>query len=201
MDLLAERRVRRLCSYFARHSQTRYSICSPRYIKALSVQLGAQVLIVILAVRPLTSLWKGYLPAVETRRHSSFTGSCARTSFVAQVRGTTDSMQTRPPLHSSATNIQGSASLSKGPPTFSQNIHSDGVMARIAKKLKLKFTTTCSNQDSTITRRTDGHTRDVSVPTLYRYGHWFCEASMEGRMESWEGSSSEIGGFGIIPQR
>ncbi len=57
MDLLAKRRVRILSSYFAGHSQTHYSICSPRYIKALSVQLGAQVVIVLLAVGSLTSLW------------------------------------------------------------------------------------------------------------------------------------------------
>jgi len=96
------------------------SIYSPRYIKALSVQLGAQVAIVLLAVRSLTliSLWKGHLPAVETRRYSSLSGSCARTSFVAQERGTTDSKRTRRPLQSSATDIQSSASPSKGPPAF-----------------------------------------------------------------------------------
>lgn len=59
MDLLAKRRVRILSSYFAGHSQTRYYIHSPRYIKALSVQLGAQVLIVVSAVRSLTSSHSG----------------------------------------------------------------------------------------------------------------------------------------------
>ena len=59
MDLLAKRRVRILPSYFAGHSQTHYYICSPRYIKALSVQLGAQVLIVVSAVCSLTSPFCG----------------------------------------------------------------------------------------------------------------------------------------------
>jgi hypothetical protein len=51
MDLLAKGRVRIHPPYFAGHYQQRYSMYSPRYLKALSVQLGAQVAIVLLAVR------------------------------------------------------------------------------------------------------------------------------------------------------
>ena len=54
MDLLAKGRVRILPPYFAGHYQTRFYIYSPRYITALSVQLGAQVGVVLLAVRSLT---------------------------------------------------------------------------------------------------------------------------------------------------